>query len=159
MDKTNKNKLVIDPHGRNHFKFWPYSLENWPEDEGEQLRKIEKLYNKMVTDGVILYEKVKRGSHTIRCVELDDMYYIIICMRNEFKTYNNVIYEFKSKNDALQISKLTGKNILTLMSDYKKMMLDAKKEIENKNINIVRKEENDEERRDTSEGCTEQENQ
>lgn len=155
--EKNKNKLVINPHGRNHFKFWPYNVDEWPTDEGEQIRKIEQLYNKMTLDGIILYEKVRRGSHAIRCVELEGMYYIVVCMKNEFKTYNNVIYEFKSKNDAIKVSQLIGKNILTMMSDYKKMMLDASKKIAKEKINIVNtqntsgKEEGDEERRDTSE--------
>lgn len=146
-----KNKLVIDPHGRNHFKFMPDNLEGWPEDPGEQLKKIESIYNDLVEKGDILYTKIKKGSYTIRCVKLGDMCYIVVCMKNEFNTYNNIIYEMKSESDALAICKMTGKNILTLMSDYKKMMLEAKKKIAKKKINIVRKEEQDEEGRDTSE--------
>lgn len=134
---SQKNKLVIDPHGRNHFKFMPYKDRVLPESEKEQLIMIENLYNDLVKNGVIIYTKSKKGSFTIKCVKHTEFYYIVICMKNEFGTYNNVIHEIKSENDAMAICKMIGKNITTIMNDYKKQILDAKKM-------VVRKEDKDE---------------
>jgi len=140
-----KNKLVIDPHGRNHFRFMPDKDRVLPESEKEQIEMVEKLYNELVVGGVIIYTKVKSGSYSIRAIRYNAMYYIVVCIKNEFKTYNNTIYELKFENDALAICKLIGKNILTMMSDYKKQILDAKK------MHVVRKEDTNEEGRDASE--------
>lgn len=139
-----KNKLVIDPHGRNHFKFMPADLEGWPENEGEQLKKIERIYKDLVENGEIIFTASKKGAYSIKCVELK-LYYIVVCIKNEFKTFNNIIYEIKSKNDALAISKFVAKNIKTTMADYKTQILDANK------MHVIRKEGQDEEGRNTSE--------
>ena len=122
---ANTNKLVINPHGRNHFKYMPLNLDEWPTDEGEQIKKVEATYKELCKSGEVIYTKSKSGNYSIRCVKLGDMYYIVVCMKNEFKSYNNVIYEIKSQNDALAICKFIGKNIQTTMSDYKKQILDA----------------------------------
>ena len=138
-----KNKLVIDPHGRNHFKFFPNKVkeEEWLKlSEKEQIETVEKVYKQLLKEGEIIYEKVKKGSHSIKCIKLEDFYYIVVCIVNEFKTYNNSIYEIKSENDAIAISKFIANNIRTTMSDYKKQILDAKKMV------VERKENEDSER-------------
>lgn len=142
-----KNKLVLNPHGRNHFKFIPAlkkvdddkyePIFDIPGDEKEQIKMIEKLYKDLLEEGVILYEKVRKGSHSIKCVKLGDVFYVVVCIRNNMETYNNVIHQIVNQNDAIAISKFIGKNIRTTMSDYKKQILDARKM-------VVRKEEADE---------------
>lgn len=142
-----KNKLVIDPHGRNHFKFFPNKSkeEEWLKmSEKDQIISVEKIYNELVEKGEIVYEKVKKGSHTIKCVKLNEFYYIVVCIVNEFKTFNNLIYEINNKNDALTISKFIAKNIRVMMSDYKKQILDAKEM-------VVKRKENENERDKDSE--------
>lgn len=135
------NKLVLNPKARNHFKFIPKKERVLPEDEKEQIKLVESIYDDLVKNGKVLYVKSKAGSHSIRCVKLDD-YYIVVSLMNEFKTYNNTIYELTSENDALNISKFIAKNIATMMADYKKQILDAK------NM-VVRKED-----KDGEDGCT-----
>ena len=120
------NKLVIDPHGRNHFKFIPVKERELPENEADQIKMVESIYNDLVKRGEVIYVKSRSGSHSIRCVRLNKLYYIVVCMKNEFGTYNNVIYEMPNKNDAVAISVFIGKNIKTMMADYKKQILDAK---------------------------------
>lgn len=142
-----KNKLVIDPHGRNHFKFFPNKSkeEEWLKmSEKDQIISVEKIYNELVEKGEIVYKKVKKGSHTIKCVKLNEFYYIVVCIVNEFKTFNNLIYEINNKNDALTISKFIAKNIRVMMSDYKKQILDAKEM-------VVKRKENENERDKDSE--------
>lgn len=132
-----KNKLVLNPHGRNHFKFQPMQGRQIPEDEKEQIELVEKLYDDLLKDGVIIYERIKTGSYSIKSLELNDEYFIVVCIRNEFETYNNTIYEIPNKNDCIAIAKFIGKNINTTMKDYKKQILDAKKM-------VVKKEDTDE---------------
>jgi len=126
------NKLVLNPKARNHFKFM--AARKMPESEKEQLELIESIYDDLVNDGVVTYVKSKAGNYSIRCVKLEPYWYIVVSLCNEFKTYNNSIYECESENDAMAICKVIGKNIKTIMSDYKKQILDAKKF-------VVRKEE------------------
>lgn len=131
------NKLLLNPKARNHIKYQPLSLDNIPEDESEQIKMVEDLYDELVDKGVILYEKVKIGSHSIKTVRLDERYFIVTSLRNEFGTYNNRIDEIKNRNDAVAVATFIGKNIRTTMKDYKKQILDAKKM-------VVRKEDIDE---------------
>lgn len=129
------NKLVLNPKARNHFKFM--AVREMPESEKEQLELIESIYDDLVNDGVVTYVKSKTGNYSIRCVKLEPYWYIVVSLKNEFDTYNNSIYECKSENDAMAICKVIGKNINTIMRDYKKQILDAKKF-------VVRKEGKDE---------------
>ena len=119
------NKLVLNPKARNHFKFM--AAREMPESEKEQIELIESIYDDLVNDGVVIFTKSKAGAYSIRCVKLEPYWYIVVSLRNEFETYNNSIYECKSENDAIAISKMIGKNIRTIMNDYKKQILDAKK--------------------------------
>lgn len=129
------NKLVLNPHGRNHFKFFPDKNREIPVDEKEQIELVESIYNDLVEKGKILYTKTKSGSHCINSVKLENEYFIVVSIRNEFRTYNNTIYEISNENDAIVIGKFIGKNIKTTMADYKKQILDAKK------MHVERKEE------------------
>ena len=148
------NKLVIDPHGRNHFRFIPtVSLDDWPEDEKERLKKIEAIYKDLIKNGEIIFAASKRGSHSIKCVRLNNLSYIVICLRNNDYTvingkktiiYNNSIYEMASDKDALNICKFIAKNNEATMSDYKDLMEEASKKIAKEKIRIIRKEEQDE---------------
>ena len=129
------NKLVLNPDDRNHIKFMPGKNRAIPETEEEQLKLVEDVYNALVEKGTVLYEKIKKGSHSIVTVKLEDSYFIVVSIKNEFKTYNNIIYETYSENDAIAISKFIGKNINRTMHDYKQQILDAKK------MHVVREEE------------------
>ena len=127
------NKLVLYPKGRNHFKFMPGKDRELPEDEKEQIELCESVYNNLIEYGSIIYTKSRKGSYMINALKMGELYYIVVCIRNEFGTYNNIIYELTNENDALVISKFIGKNIRTTMKDYKKQILDAwkyRKEVE-----------------------------
>ena len=129
------NKLVLNPHGRNHIRFLPDKKREIPTDEKEQIELTEKIYNDLVENGEVLYTKTKSGSHCINSVKLNNEYFIVVSIRNEFNTYNNTIYEISNENDAVAIGKFIGKNIRRTMADYKKQILDAKK------MHVERKEE------------------
>ena len=131
------NKLVLNPKARNHFKFMPSKNRALPESEKEQLELIESIYNNLVNDGVVTYVKSKAGSYSIRCVKLEPYWYIVVSLKNEFKTYNNSIYECTNETDAMAICKLIGKNITTMMNDYKQQILDAKKMVVRKEVDKV----------------------
>lgn len=131
------NKLVLNSKGRNHFRFLPCKDRELPKDEKDQIKLVESIYNDLVNKGIVIYTKSKAGSFSIKAVELDKKYFIVVCLRNEMETYNNTIYEISNKNDCIAISTFIGKNIYTMMSDYKQQILDAKKM-------IVRKEDKDE---------------
>lgn len=131
------NKLVLNPKGRNHFRYMPHKDTQIPKDEKDQIKVVENLYNDLVANGNVIYTKSKAGNYAVRCVELNNKYFIVVSLKNEFSTYNNTIYEILNKADALSISVFIGKNIKTMMSDYKKQILDAKE------MHVVRKEENE----------------
>lgn len=128
------NKLVLNPKGRNHFRFLPLKNRELPKDEKEQIQLVESLYNDLVNKGIVLYTKSKSGSYSVKAVQLNDNYFIVVSLSNEFKTYNNTIYETSTKNDALAISNFIGKNITTMMADYKKQILDAKDMVVRKEV-------------------------
>lgn len=120
------NKLVLNPKGRNHIRYMALSTTVMPESEKEQLNMVEAIYNALCQYGVIIYERVRSGNYSVKAVEHCGDYYVIISLRNEFNTYNNTIYEISSKDDAINIAKFVGKNMRTIMKDYKKQVLDAK---------------------------------
>ena len=128
-----QNKLVIDKHGRNHFKFYPCKERELPSDEKEQIEMVEELYDSLVDEGYIIFTKSKKGNYLINCVKLGDKCYIVVCLKNEFNTFNNSIYEVNNENDAIAITKFIGKNIGQTMRDYKKQILDAREMVVRKN--------------------------
>lgn len=129
------NKLVLEPEERHHIRFLPLKTREIPVDEADQIRLTESIYNNLVENGEILYQRTKQKSHSIYSVKLNNEYFIIVCIKNEFGTYNDTIYELSNENDCIALAKFTSKNIRTIMNDYKKQILDANK------MHVERKEE------------------
>lgn len=125
------NKILLNNKGRNHIKFLPMknTLNDIPADEGDKIRLCKQLFDELQNSSKTINLFMKKDRHKgyqISLWELDDLYYLAQSMRNEFGTYNNVIYITKEKGDAENIAKFLSSNIRTIMNDYKKQIIDAK---------------------------------
>jgi hypothetical protein len=126
-----KNKLLLNNKARNHIKVFPVDKTIViPEGEAEKIKWAESVYKRLELESVnlVTYKNKSRG-YMISVWQMDDKYYIIESIRNEFKTFNNTIYINDNKNDSLAIAKFLKDNIITIMSDYKQQLLDAKDSI------------------------------
>lgn len=103
-----------------------------PNSEYEQLLWAENLVKKLK------YSELKQHfffaeqdyGYMITVVEMDGMFYLIHSIRNEFKSYNNVIYiNNKNLDDLVNIGKMMQDNIKTIMQDYKDNMLALRNDI------------------------------
>lgn len=124
-----KSKLLLNEKARNHIKIMPLTDVVLPEDEGDKIRWCEAQYNLLLNSNDakrLYYYKNVRSGILIAVWELNDLYYIIQSIRNEFKTYNNVIYIHNEKNDCINIAKFLRTNMTEIMADYKQQILDAK---------------------------------
>lgn len=132
-EKTKMNKLLLNQSARNHIKFFPMkdTIDDLPETEADRIRWCRKEYYKLQnsTDAKRLVIYKKRGNYQISVWELDGLYYLVQCLRNEFKTYNTIIYISKYKEDMLSIAKFLQENIDQIMQDYKDQILDARDEL------------------------------
>ena len=119
--------------GRNHWKVMPASESiECPTDEREQLKWAEALVDR-ISHGMVkrhfFFANQKYG-YMITVVELDGLYYLIHSIRNEFKSYNNVVYvSDKNLQDLVSIGKMMQANIETIMKDYKDNMLRLRDDI------------------------------
>ena len=124
------NKLLLNQSARNHIKIFPMkdTISDLPESEADRIRWCEAEFKRLQRspDAKRLYIFKKRGNYLISVWEMDDKYYLVQCLRNEFKTYNTIIYISKFKDDMLNIAKFLQVNIDTIMSDYKSQILDAR---------------------------------
>jgi len=120
-----KNKIVLNPNSRNHIRYLPLKTTPIPTDEGEQIKLAEKLYDNLCEYGEIKYQKVKTGYSSIYVVAYNNLFYVVLSLRNEFGTYNNTMYELGTENDALVIAKFIGKHINACMQDYRSLMRGA----------------------------------
>lgn len=125
------NKLLLNDRGRNHIKFLPLGdiVPDLPESEADQIKwcraEFKKLKQSM--DAKRLYLHKNRSAGVLISVwEMEGRYYLILCLRNEFKTFNNTIYISKEREDCLSIAKFLKENYETIMTDYKQQIIDAK---------------------------------
>lgn len=123
------NKLLLNNKARNHIKVLPLKDFVAPEDEGERIKWCEKTFEDLKNSEDakrLLLSKDRKKGILIAVWQLNDVFYLIQSMRNEFSSYNNVIYLTKNKDDATNIAKFLIQNHRTIMNDYKKQILDAK---------------------------------
>ena len=130
--RSKKNKLLLNNNNRNHIKIMPLAKDlEIPKEEKEQIiwckEKFEELQN--AQDLKTLWKSVNRKKgYLIALYELNNLYYIVISLRNEFNTYNNTIYIHNIEQDSLNICKFLRQNIQECMSDYKKLIIDARED-------------------------------
>lgn len=128
------NKLLLNHKARNHIKFeiTHESLKpilQYPDDEAERIiwckNRFTELQNSFDANRLFLAKHKGKG-YMISVWEYKGVYYIIQCLRNEFKTFNTVIFVNENLNDSLAIAKFVEQNITEIMSDYKNQLLDAR---------------------------------
>ena len=128
------NKLLLNNSARNHIRFFPMkdTVEDLPETEAERIKWCEKEFKKlersMDAKRLVLYKHKGKG-YQISVWEMDGLYYLVQCIRNEFKTFNDTIYISKEKEDMLSIAKFLKENIETIMTEYKDQILEARDEL------------------------------
>ena len=125
------NKLLLNERARNHIKMFPMkdTVSDLPSDEGDKIRWCEsrfKLLQHSDNANRLFYVRHKAKGYQISVWELDGLYYLIECIRNEFKTFNTTIYITKDGNDAVNIAKFVQENIDQIMKDYKNQILEAR---------------------------------
>ena len=125
------NKLLLNEKARNHIRFFPMKgVElDLPEDEADRIRwcenEFDKLQHSMDANRLAFYKHRNKG-YLISVWEMEGRYYLIQCLRNEFKTFNTTIYISNDKDDCLNIAKFLDKNADQVMKDYKQQILDAR---------------------------------
>lgn len=129
------NKLLLSNNGRNHIKMFPlYKNPEIPEDEGEKIKWCEEKFNKLQTSDAatrLFYYKNVREGVLISVWELDNLYYLINCIRNEFGTYNDTIYINDIKLDTLASAEFLKQNAIKLMDEYKIKLIQAQNGLQN----------------------------
>lgn len=128
------NKLLLNERARNHIRFFPMTntITNLPESEADKIKWCESEFKKLQhsNDAKRLFlAKHKSKGYLISVWQLDDLYYMIHCLRNEFKTFNTTIYLSKDKDDCINIAKFLENNIVTIMQDYKQQILEARDQL------------------------------
>lgn len=109
------NKLLLNQSARNHIKMLPL-LDDFsiPSDEGEKIKWCENVYKQLQRDNnakrLCLYKNRSKG-YLIAVWRSNDTYYLIQCIRNEFKTYNDTFYITKNGDDAIAIAKFLKENV------------------------------------------------
>lgn len=125
------NKLLLNNTARNHIKIFPMKdiFNDIPESEADKIHwcraQFKHLQHSPDAKRLALYRHKGKG-YQISVWELDGLYYLVQCIRNEFKTFNTVIYISKERDDTLNIAKFLQENIEQIMSDYKQQILDAR---------------------------------
>jgi hypothetical protein len=127
------NKICLNPRGRNHWKILPMpGVMKVPEGEKEQLTWADTLVKRLKFSDVKkhFFFKEQKYGYMITVIELDGLYFLIHSIRNEFKSYNNVIYiNNKNLDDLVNIGRMMQANIKTIMKDYKENMLRLRDDI------------------------------
>lgn len=139
-----KNKLLLNNNSRNHIKFMPL-VKNMklPEDEGEQIKWAKETFERLENDenAQKLWHFSSRKKGVLVSVWKSDYYYIIVSLRNEFDTYNNIIYISESENDSIALSKFLSQNYTEITKSYKEQILEAgedyKKQVNKKVDKVV----------------------
>lgn len=125
------NKLLLNNSARNHIRFFPMkdTISNLPESEKDRIlwckEEFKKLQHSDTAKRLVIYKHRLKG-YLISVWEMDGLYYLIVCLRNEFKTFNDTIYISKDKDDMLSIAKFLQQNVDQIMKDYKNQILEAR---------------------------------
>ena len=132
------NKLLLNQKARNHIKVFPlYKGAEIPENEGDQIRWAESRFNELQQSDeakrLFIYKNAKKGI-LVSVWELNNLYYLVQCIRNEFKTYNTIIYINNEREDTINIAKFIQANAINIMADYKQQILDARDYLLNENV-------------------------
>lgn len=126
------NKLMLNDRARRHIKIFPVEddlFDNIPSDEGEKIKWCEKEFKRLQNSNDakrLFLDKHKGKGYLVSVWSLDGRYYLIQDIRNEFKTFNSVIYITREKDDALSIAKFLRENVNQIMKDYKDQILEAR---------------------------------
>lgn len=128
------NKICLNQKARNHWKIMPATESiKVPKEERSQLKWAESLVLRLQNDSKLKrhFIYVNRGyGYMIGVYELEDRYYLIHSIRNEFKSYNNVVYiNDRNLDDLINIGKMMQANIKTIMRDYKDNMMRLRDDI------------------------------
>lgn len=127
------NKICLNINGRNHWKVMPASdTIAVPDTEKEQLEWCDNIVQTLLKKPIIrhfFFTQQKYG-YMLCVVEYENIYYLIHSIRNEFKSYNNVIYiSDKNLEDLINIGKMIQANIEEIMSEYKSNMYELRDDI------------------------------
>ena len=127
------NKICLNINGRNHWKIMPASDSIIvPESEKEQLEWCDKIVQTLLKAPVerhFFFTRQKYG-YMLCVLEYEGLYYLVHSIRNEFKSYNNVIYiTDKNLEDLINIGKMMQANIEEIMNEYKLNMYELRDDI------------------------------
>lgn len=128
------NKLLLNERARNHIKFYPMKdiVTDLPDTEAERIEWCKKRFHELQHNAdakrLVIYKHKGKG-YLISVWELDGLYYLVECIRNEFKTFNVTIYMDNQKEQMISIAKFIQENIDAIMADYKQQILDARDEL------------------------------
>lgn len=128
------NRLLLNQTGRNHIRIFPMkdTVQDLPESEADRIRWCEARYKALEADPeakrLCLYKNRTKG-YLVSVWESKGLYYLIQCIRNEWKTFDDTIYVTKDGDDAVAIAKFVHENIETIMADYKQQILDARDQL------------------------------
>lgn len=104
----------------------------YPEDEKEQLEWCDNIIQTLLKKSVtrhFFFTKQKYG-YMLTVLEYEGLYYLVTSTRNEFRTYNNVVYiNNKDLGDLINIGKWMQANIDRVGKDYKENMLELRDDI------------------------------
>ena len=124
------NKLLLNQSARNHIKVFPMKnvFDDLPTEEADQIRWCEEQYKRLQQSDnakrLVIYKNRSKG-YLFSVWEADGLYYMIQCIRNEFKTYNDIIYITKDGEDAKSIAKFLYDNVENIMQGMTKDLIKA----------------------------------
>ena len=128
------NKLLLNERARNHIRFFPMknTIADLPESEGDRIKWCQSEFKRLQhsdTAKRLFYVRHKGKGYQISVWEMDGLYYLVQCLRNEFKTFNDTIYINKERDDTINIAKFLQANIDQIMQDYKNQILEARDDL------------------------------
>lgn len=133
------NKLLINESARNHIRFFPMkdTIPDLPSTESERIlwckNEYEKLRKSDTAKRHVIYAHRTKG-YLISVWENEGRFYLIQCLRNEFKTFNVTIYISNQLNDLISIANFLKQNVDDIMRDYKDQILEARKALIEENL-------------------------
>ncbi len=136
------NKLLLNNTARNHIRIFPMedTITDLPADEGDRIRWCQATFKRLQhsdTAKRLFLAKHKGKGYQISVWEFEGLYYIILCLRNEFKTFNDTIYINKHGEDSVNIAKFVRDNIDQIMKDYKDQITEARDALLRERLKVV----------------------
>lgn len=124
-----KNKLLLNNKTTNHIKFLPLNIEEIPKSKNEQILWCQERFNELEEKANSIFIKTnKKIGYSISVWEMNDLYYTIQSIRSDLKTYNNVVYVNKIKEDSIGIANFLIMNVETIMNDNKTQSIESKED-------------------------------